>query len=75
VLASIAGVFGNHRVSLGSVIQKRTLNVSGLSMAELVLITHEVEEQDVQDALTVIRGLSITGSVENVIRVEGGGRE
>jgi homoserine dehydrogenase len=44
-------------------------------MAELVLVTHEVEEQDVQDALAVIRGLSIVGSVENVIRVEGGGRD
>ena len=75
VLASIAGVFGNHRVSLGSVIQKRTLNVSDCSMAELVLITHEVAEQDVQDALAVIAGLSVVGSVENVIRVEEGGRD
>ncbi len=75
VLASIAGVFGNHRVSLGSVIQKRTLNVSGCSMAELVLITHEVAEQDVQDALAVIAGLSVVASVENVIRVEEGGRD
>jgi len=75
VLASIAGVFGNHRVGLGSVIQKRTMNISGVSMAELVLITHEVEEQDVQDALAVIGGLSIVGSVENVIRVEGGSRD
>jgi homoserine dehydrogenase len=75
VLASIAGVFGNNRVSLGSVIQKRTLGVPDSPMAELVLITHEVEEQDVQDALAVIRGLSIVGSVENVIRVEGGGRD
>lgn len=74
VLASIAGVFGKHRVSLGSVIQKRTLILSDISMAELVLITHDVKEQDIQDALTVIRGLSIVGSVENVIRVEGGGR-
>ena len=71
-LASIAGVFGNNRVSLGSVIQKRTLNMAGISMAELVLITHDVMEQDIQDALTVIKGLSIVSSVENVIRVEGG---
>ncbi len=75
VLASIAGVFGNHRVSLGSVIQKRILNVSDCSIAELVLITHEVAEQDVQDALAVIAGLSVVASVENVIRVEEGGRD
>ncbi len=72
VLASIAGVFGDHRVSLGSVIQKRTLISDNVSMAELVLITHDVLEQDVQDALAVIAGLPIVGSVENMIRVEGG---
>lgn len=75
VMASIAGVLGNHQVSLASVIQKRTLAIEGQPMmAEIVVITHEVKEQDIQDALTVIRGLSIVHSVENVIRVEGGGR-
>ncbi|HAA89497.1 MAG: Homoserine dehydrogenase [Thermoanaerobacterales bacterium 50_218] len=72
VLASIAGVFGNHNVSLASVIQKRTITSSEEQMAEIVLITHEVEEQNLQDALTVISGLSVVGSVENVIRVERG---
>ncbi len=71
VLASIAGVFGNHQVSLASVIQKRTLAISGEMMAEIVLITHEVQEQNIQDALTVMRGLSIVSSIENLIRVEG----
>ena len=36
-----------------------------------MLITHQVLEQDMQDALAVIKGLPIVGSVENVIRVEG----
>jgi len=72
VLANIAGVLGNHQVSLASVIQKRTLAVSDERRAEIVLITHKVLEQDIQDALTVLRGLSIVGSIENVIRVEGG---
>ncbi|NPV28635.1 MAG: homoserine dehydrogenase [Firmicutes bacterium] len=75
VLASIAGVFGNHQVSLASVIQKRTLVMSGEIMAEIVVITHEVQEQNIQDALVIIRGLSIVGSVENVIRVEGSGEK
>jgi homoserine dehydrogenase len=74
VLASIAGVFGNHQVSLASVIQKRTLTLSGEMMAEIVVITHEVQEQNIQDALTIIKGLSIVGSIENVIRVEGSRR-
>lgn len=72
VLASIAGIFGNHRVSLASVIQKRSITTLNGIMAEIVVITHEVKEQNIQDALVIIRGLSIVGSVENVIRVEGG---
>ncbi|MGB9791947.1 MAG: homoserine dehydrogenase [Thermacetogeniaceae bacterium] len=75
VMASIAGVLGNHQVSLASVIQKRTLAIGDETMlAEIVIITHEVKEQDIQDALTVIRGLSVVHSIENVIRVEGEGK-
>ncbi|PKM86196.1 MAG: homoserine dehydrogenase [Firmicutes bacterium HGW-Firmicutes-12] len=68
VLASIAGVFGNHGVSLASVLQK---NGSPLGIAELVVITHMVKENDIQDALAVIKEMSITKSIENLIRVEG----
>lgn len=71
VMASIAGVLGNHQVSIASVIQKRTIPVNSETMAEIVLITHKVLEQDMQDALAVLKGLSIVGSIENVIRVEG----
>ncbi len=71
VLASIAGVFGNHRVSLASVIQKRSLRGPEGLLAELVVITHAVEERNIRDALAVIGGLSIVTAVENVLRVEG----
>jgi homoserine dehydrogenase len=71
VMAGIAGILGNHQVSLASVIQKRTLEISEDIMAEIVLITHQVLEQDMRDALTVIKDLSVLGSIENVIRVEG----
>ena len=71
VMAGIAGVLGDHQVSIASVIQKRTLIVKDETMAEIVLITHKVLEQDMQDALAVLKGLSTVGSVENVIRVEG----
>jgi homoserine dehydrogenase len=70
VLASIAGVFGNQGVSIGSVIQKR----HGGEMAEIVLITHQVKEQFIQDALKIVQGLSTVEIVSNVIRVEGGGQ-
>ncbi|NLK00614.1 MAG: homoserine dehydrogenase [Clostridia bacterium] len=67
VLASIAGVFGNSNVSLESVIQKRMKG----EMAEIVLVTHEVQESNLRDALSIIEGLSVVGDVGNVIRVEG----
>ncbi|MBO8137210.1 MAG: homoserine dehydrogenase [Desulfotomaculum sp.] len=67
VLASIALVFGNKDVSLASVIQK---DEEG-STAELVLITHETKEENLQDALLDIRQLSCVKNVANVIRVEG----
>lgn len=67
VLASIAGVFGNTNVSLASVIQKR---LEG-HYAELVLITHKVQEANLRDALAVIEGLSVVDQVGTVIRVEG----
>lgn len=67
VLASIAGVFGNHGVSLASVIQKN----EGEGEAELVVITHRVMEKDIQDALKIIRELSISKEIDNLIRVVG----
>jgi len=66
VLASIAGVFGNHGVSLASVIQKNTKD----NYAELVVITHQVKEKDIQDALKVIGEMSITKEIAGLIRVE-----
>ncbi|SHF03139.1 homoserine dehydrogenase [Desulforamulus putei DSM 12395] len=67
VLASIALVFGNKEVSLKSVIQKEATGKT----AELVLVTHRVQEQNVQDALMDIKQLSSVIEVANVIRVEG----
>lgn len=67
VLAAIASVFGNQEVSLGSVIQKRTIG----NVAEIVWVTDDVLEKNVQDALKIIGGLSITDEICNVIRVEG----
>lgn len=67
VLAGIAGVFGNQNVSLASVLQKKT----SAGMAEVVLITHKVQEQNLRNALKIINGLSTVAEVSNVIRVEG----
>jgi homoserine dehydrogenase len=64
VLASIAGVFGNYGVSLASVVQKGHLKEE----AELAVITHQVKEKDIQDALKVIKELPITKEIVSVIR-------
>jgi homoserine dehydrogenase len=66
VLANIAYIFGDNDVSLASVIQ----HTSGKS-AELVLITHEVLEKNLQEALKGIKELPVVNEVSNVIRVEG----
>jgi homoserine dehydrogenase len=66
VLASIAFVFGNNDVSLASVIQKHTTGQA----AEIVLVTHKVLEQNLQDALKIIKELSTVNEISNVIRVE-----
>jgi len=67
VLAAIASVFGNQEVSLASVIQKRNIG----HIAEIVWVTHDVLEKNIQDALKIIDGLSIVEEISNVIRVEG----
>ena len=67
VLAGIAGVFGNNDVSIDTVLQKG--NREG--MAELILITHMVKEKDLQDSLTVLKGMNIVGEINNVVRLEG----
>lgn len=70
VLASIAGVFGNNNVSLATVLQKE--NTADIAeMAELILITHQVKEQDLRVSLAIIKDMSIVGSIDNVIRLEG----
>lgn len=66
VLASIAFVLGNNDVSLASVIQKHTTGQA----AEIVLVTHKVLEQNLQDALKIIKELSSVNDIANVIRVE-----
>ncbi|HCF50836.1 MAG TPA: homoserine dehydrogenase [Syntrophomonas sp.] len=67
VLAGIAGVFGNNNVSIASVIQK----TSSGQCAELILITHKVQEHNLRDSLAVLQGMSIVSRIDNVIRLEG----
>ncbi len=66
VLASIAKVFGDNEVSLESVVQKTSREGS----AEIVWLTHEIEERNTRAALDSIRKMDVVESVESWIRVE-----
>jgi len=66
VLASIAYAFGDKEVSLATVLQKHTED----QRAELVMVTHEVAEQNLRDALTIVEKLSVVNEVCIVLRVE-----
>ncbi|HEX9093462.1 MAG TPA: homoserine dehydrogenase [Coriobacteriia bacterium] len=67
VLAQVAGAFGDHGVSVASVIQKR---LCGSGEAEIVWVTHAAWERDLRAALASIRALGAVSAVAAVIRVE-----
>ena len=68
VLASVAAVFGRHRVSI------RSMEQHGLGdEARLAFITHESRERDVQATLRDLRGLEPVHEVGTVMRVVGEG--
>ena len=64
VLATIAGLFGENNVSIESVIQEGRGN-----NAELVLVTHEAEEDNLNSSIESISNLSSVSSVTSTIRV------
>lgn len=65
VLATIASVFGNTGVSIEQVIQKDKI----ASGAELVVVTNNVEERNIKDALLLLNSTSTVKRVASVIRV------
>jgi homoserine dehydrogenase len=68
VLAQIAEAFADSEISLDSVIQKRVMD-SGL--AEIVLITHQVKEANLHEAIARLNKLSCVDCVASRIRVNG----
>ena len=64
VLASIASVFGEHKVSISKVIQK----IIADDTAELVIVTEAVKEYHMQDALGHLKELPTTREISSVIR-------
>ena len=68
VLAQIARVFGDHTISLASVIQKDADSQAGT--ADLVITTHPAREAAMQAALAGIKQLGVLAAVHNLLRVE-----
>jgi len=66
VLAAVASVFGEHDVSIASVIQKR----AEAGIAEIVYVTHTARESAVRAALDEIGELDSVDTIATVIRVE-----
>jgi homoserine dehydrogenase len=67
VLAAVASKFGEHGVSIASVIQKRVCESGD---AEIVYVTHRAGEGAVRAALAEIAELDVVTEVASVIRVE-----
>ncbi len=67
VLAATSQVFGEHGVSLSSVIQK---GAGDAPQAEIVYVTYKAAEKDVRDSLAEIESLDVVSAVGSVIRVE-----
>jgi homoserine dehydrogenase len=65
VFASLATAFGGEQVSLDMIIQKRSVQ----GMAEIVLVTHKVEEKRFNAALRSIQRSPAINKINSVFRV------
>jgi homoserine dehydrogenase len=66
VLAQVAAAFGEHGVSIRSVLQRGRGDE-----AQLVLVTHLAKERDMRATLGGLRDLEVVTSLGSVMRVEG----
>ena len=67
VLAKIASIFGNHDISLASVVQRQK---NGNNTAPLVFITHDTERKNIDAALEEIRSFDCVTKIASIIVVE-----
>jgi homoserine dehydrogenase len=68
VLAQIATVFGNNRISISSAIQPES--DAKKKTAEIVIMTHPAREKAMQKALRELEKLEVVKEINNFIRVE-----
>jgi homoserine dehydrogenase len=67
VLAQVAGILGQHDISLASVLQKGRARAAAVPV---VMMTHEARERDMRDALRAIDALPVVAGPTAMIRVE-----
>lgn len=67
VLAGIASVLGNYKVSIAQMIQKHRKE----DFAEIVVVTSEVREGNFHDAMLIIEGMEAVHKISSVIQVYG----
>jgi homoserine dehydrogenase len=68
VLAQISKILGDNSISISSVIQKET--DASTRVAEIVIMTHQAEEQAVQKAIKETQRLEVVKEISNFVRVE-----
>lgn len=65
VLSAIAGILGEKNISLSIVLQKTSVN----GVAEIVMVTHEAEFGDMEEARTCLRSCEVVAGVPCLMRV------
>ena len=70
VLATVAGAFGDHGVSIRSM-EQESIEDAADGAARLTFITHSAREADLRATLVELRGLDAVVSVGSVLRVVG----
>lgn len=71
VLAKVADAFGVSGVSIASVTQTAGGPGTGVDEAELLLVTHAVEERRIREVQRFLRDQPEVGSIASMIRMEG----
>jgi homoserine dehydrogenase len=69
VLARLAGALGEASVSIEQMIQEGGAGSSGLAV-DIVMLTHEAVERDVQRALRAIEASGVAAGAPKLIRVQ-----
>lgn len=72
VLAKIAGVLGNHNVSIASVFQaqEQTVKIKGKACVPVVIVTHKAKEGMITDSLRVIDRLPLVIPPSCMLRID-----